>query len=110
MSAELVVPDDVIAEWQSLVDIMARIIGIPAGLIMRVGEVDIEVLLSSKTEGNPYEAVRAHIHIPAKRVREHYKQVVAEHDKQADSQPHGRRGTSRLNSQRYTKQDKGNAR
>ncbi len=40
--------------WQEVVDSMADIIGIPAGLIMRLNEPDIEVLVSSKGEDNPY--------------------------------------------------------
>ena len=48
---------DVLAEWQRIVDLMAGIIEVPAGLIMRVHPPDseIEVFVSSDTEGNPYE-------------------------------------------------------
>lgn len=42
-------------EWQSIVDVLARVIGVPAGLIMRVNDPDIEVYVSSDTEGNPYK-------------------------------------------------------
>ncbi|MBT3359751.1 MAG: GAF domain-containing protein [Rhodospirillales bacterium] len=34
---------------------MAQIVGVPAGLIMRLVEDDIEVLVSSRTENNPYK-------------------------------------------------------
>ncbi|MFC1477159.1 GAF domain-containing protein [candidate division KSB1 bacterium] len=47
-------PDHIIREWQNIIDIMAAIINVPAGLIMRVVESDIEVFLSSNTEDNPY--------------------------------------------------------
>ena len=40
--------------WQEIVDIMAEIINIPAGLIMRLNDPHIEVFLSSETKGNPY--------------------------------------------------------
>jgi two-component system sensor histidine kinase/response regulator len=43
-----------LATWQSIVDTMAGVIGVPAGLIMRLGEQDIEVLVSSHTADNPY--------------------------------------------------------
>lgn len=48
------IPQNVVAKWQSVVDIMAELIGVPSGLIMRVVEDNIEVLVSSNTEGNPY--------------------------------------------------------
>jgi len=53
-SARLEIGDDTLEEWQSLVDLIAELAGIPAGLIMRLKEEDIEVLVSSRTEGNPY--------------------------------------------------------
>ena len=37
-----------------LVDTMARAFAVPAGLIMRLSGDEIEVLVSSRTEGNPY--------------------------------------------------------
>jgi GAF domain-containing protein len=40
--------------WQRIVDLMARIAGVPAGLIRRADAPRIEVLVSSSTEGNPY--------------------------------------------------------
>jgi two-component sensor histidine kinase len=42
-------------KWQELVDIAARIIGVPSGLIMRLLEDEIEVFKSSHTKDNPYE-------------------------------------------------------
>lgn len=48
------VPEDIIKQWQSIVDIMAELAGIPAGLIMRIVQDEIEVFLASQTEGNPY--------------------------------------------------------
>lgn len=42
-------------KWQELVDLAARIIGVPAGLIMRLLDQEIEVFASSNTDNNPYE-------------------------------------------------------
>ncbi|MHC9541584.1 MAG: ATP-binding protein [Vulcanimicrobiota bacterium] len=47
-------PDQTFNEWQSIVDLLARISGVRAGLIMRVLEDDIEVFVSSKTVNSPY--------------------------------------------------------
>jgi len=48
--------EDVLKEWQKLLDETAEILGVPAGLITRVDGKEIEILLSSNTEGNPYTA------------------------------------------------------
>ena len=48
------VPESTLKKWQSIVDIMAKLIGIPAALIMRIIQSDIEVFVSSKSDGNPY--------------------------------------------------------
>lgn len=41
-------------DWQDTIDLMAQIIDVPAGLIMRLTEGELEVFVSSKTKGNPY--------------------------------------------------------
>jgi transcriptional regulator with GAF, ATPase, and Fis domain len=48
--------EDVLKEWQNLLNETAEIFGVPAGLITRVDGKEIEILLSSETEGNPYPA------------------------------------------------------
>ena len=48
------VPEEYLAKWQKTVDIMAGVFEVPAGLIMRVLTGEIEVLISSNSEGNPY--------------------------------------------------------
>ena len=48
--------EDVLNEWQNLLNETAEIFGVPAGLITRVDGKEIEILLSSETEGNPYPA------------------------------------------------------
>lgn len=52
---DLEVPETVIQNWQEIVDILAEIGGIPAALIMRLRDPDIEVLVSSRSTGNPYQ-------------------------------------------------------
>jgi len=42
-------------KWQKILDLAAEIIGVPSGLITRLNEKDLEVFLSSKTEGNIFE-------------------------------------------------------
>lgn len=49
------IPPDFLRKWQDTINAMARIFDVPAGLMMRVLPEQIEVLLSSKTAGNPYE-------------------------------------------------------
>lgn len=58
MSADniLQLPDTIIAKWQDIVDLLARLIKVPAVLIMRAEHHDIEVLVASRSEGNPYTA------------------------------------------------------
>ena len=46
----------VLNEWQNMLNETAEILGVPAGLITRVDGEEIEILLSSETEGNPYPA------------------------------------------------------
>ena len=50
-----VIPDATISKWQRIVDLMAELVNVPAGLIMKVDPPQIEVFISSKTEDNPYE-------------------------------------------------------
>lgn len=53
-SPQVEVPEITLKKWQNIVDIMAEMLGIPAALIMRLVESDIEVFVSSRSEGNPY--------------------------------------------------------
>ncbi len=48
------IPEDILKKWQTIVNIMAELIGIPAALIMRLVEPDIEVFVSGGGNGNPY--------------------------------------------------------
>ncbi len=47
---------NIMDEWQQLLDIAAEAMIVPAGLITRVDGAEIEIFLSSNTEGNPYKA------------------------------------------------------
>lgn len=49
------VPVRLIKRWQGVVDNMAQIFDVPAGLIMRVWPSQIEVLVASVGRNNPYE-------------------------------------------------------
>ena len=43
-----------IDKWQALIDMVAKTIDVPSGLIMKLNESTIEVFLKSETKGNPY--------------------------------------------------------
>lgn len=49
------IPEEFLELWQNTIDFTANIFEVPAGLIMRVWPDEIEVLLSSNSENNPYE-------------------------------------------------------
>lgn len=59
----IIVSKEIISKWQEIVNTMAEIIDVPAGLIMRVEEPYIEVFSSSKSSANPYKVgKREHLH------------------------------------------------
>jgi hypothetical protein len=43
-----------LGKWQNIVDIMAELLAVPSGLIMRCHGDEIEVLVASGSPGNPY--------------------------------------------------------
>lgn len=49
------IPENVICKWQEIVNLMAEVIGVPAGLIMKVIPPQIEAFVSSASKGNPYK-------------------------------------------------------
>ncbi len=51
---QIQIPEDVVQRWQEAVDLLARLIGVPAALIMRAEPPYIEVFRASRSEGNPY--------------------------------------------------------
>ncbi|HUU49348.1 MAG TPA: ATP-binding protein [Nitrospinota bacterium] len=52
---EIKIPAEIKKKWQSIVNIMAEVIHVPAVLIMRVNPPYIEVFRSSKSKNNPYK-------------------------------------------------------
>ena len=48
------VPSEIVEKWQEIVDLLAEIMKVPSALIMRVEAPNIEVFVSSKSNGNPY--------------------------------------------------------
>jgi len=48
------IPDPVIAKWQRVVNLLAAVLEVPAGLVMRAAPPDHLVLVSSANPGNPY--------------------------------------------------------
>ncbi|OQA79689.1 MAG: putative sensor histidine kinase pdtaS [bacterium ADurb.Bin243] len=54
-SIQLEISDETKEKWQKILDIIARILNVPASLIMRIVDSDISVFLSGKTENNPYK-------------------------------------------------------
>ncbi len=53
-NAEIVVPENILENWQEILNILSHIASVPAALIMRLCADDIEVFVSSQSEGNPY--------------------------------------------------------
>jgi len=51
---ELEVPPELLEKWQKIADILAEMLAVPAGLIMRCQGDEIEVLVASASPGNPY--------------------------------------------------------
>jgi len=49
------IPENIHSKWQNIIDIMAHIVNVPAGLIMRIIDSDITVFIASKTDKNPYK-------------------------------------------------------
>jgi len=48
------IPAAIAEKWQVIVDTLAELTRVPAGLIMRIRDDNLEVMVSSKTAGNPY--------------------------------------------------------
>ena len=48
------IPEVMLAKWQRVVDILARLLDVPAGLIMKRAPPEHRVFISSRSQGNPY--------------------------------------------------------
>lgn len=55
ITGHLQIPETVLKEWQVIVDLVAGLADVPAALIMRLLDEDIEVFSSSRSDGNPYK-------------------------------------------------------
>ena len=51
---EITVPKDIQESWQEIINIVSQLCEVPAALIMRLTDPNIEVFISSRSEGNPY--------------------------------------------------------
>lgn len=49
------IPESMEKNWGEIIGLLAEVINVPSGLIMRLGQENIEVFLKSKGEANPYE-------------------------------------------------------
>lgn len=58
-TVHLPVAHDFAHKWQQVLDVLARVVAIPAALIMRVEPPQIKVFLASHSDGNPYEEEEA---------------------------------------------------
>ena len=54
-ASSLQVPSGIVTKWQEIVDLLAEIMRVPAALVMKVEPPNIKVLVSSESDGNPYE-------------------------------------------------------
>ena len=48
------IPQDMLLKWQRVVDILARLLDVPAGLIMKRVPPEHRVFIASRNQGNPY--------------------------------------------------------
>lgn len=48
------IPEQIVVNWQKILNIIAKILDVPTSLIMRVHPPTIEVFVSSQTKNNPY--------------------------------------------------------
>ena len=49
------IPESIQNKWQRIVDLVAKIMDVPTGLITRLTSENLEIFIASTTEGNPYK-------------------------------------------------------
>ena len=49
------ISNDVLRKWQNIIDLIAKILDVPSGLIMKITEDSMEVFAKSSNRENPYE-------------------------------------------------------
>ncbi len=52
---DIIIEKDIIKHWQSFLDAIAKKLGVPVALIMKIDIPNIKVLLANKSAANPYE-------------------------------------------------------
>ncbi|MBN2299554.1 MAG: GGDEF domain-containing protein [Acholeplasmataceae bacterium] len=55
-SSDFIIDDETVSKWQDTIDLVADILEVPAGLIMRITEEHMQVFLKSSNTENPYPA------------------------------------------------------
>ncbi|KPK42998.1 MAG: hypothetical protein AMJ78_00035 [Omnitrophica WOR_2 bacterium SM23_29] len=50
------IPDEIVDKWQKKVDLICAVMDVPAGLIMKICQLQVEVLVASTTTDNPYRS------------------------------------------------------
>jgi hypothetical protein len=50
---EPTIPEAILEKWQKIVNLMAEMVEAPAGVITRIRGEDLQIFVSSSTEGNP---------------------------------------------------------
>ncbi len=59
----LEVPADLLDKWQTIADILAEVLAVPAALITRLDGSEFGVLIASRSAGNPYHGM-GKVHLP----------------------------------------------
>lgn len=54
------ISDAMVGKWQRIVDLMAEIVGVPAGLVMQIHPDQIEVFVASDSPDNPFQRGDTH--------------------------------------------------
>ena len=49
------IPVSIQEKWQRIIDLVARIMSVPTGLITKLTKENLEIFIASKSEGNPYK-------------------------------------------------------
>lgn len=56
ITADICIPDEMLKSWQTIVNLLAEIISVPAALVMRIHDKDIEVFSANNNAQHPYHA------------------------------------------------------
>lgn len=56
ITADICIPDEMLESWQTIVNLLAEIISVPAALVMRIHDKDIEVFSANNNAQHPYHA------------------------------------------------------